>query len=106
MNIVCSFPVTIAGKDVKISEQDLEPIFPDAGGNNGERTNDVQLVPQSTDSLWIKQFQNKIYFHYSNGNVIVKNLDNGKTWYHKYDIELSAPEIDKTNDKFFCWGRG
>lgn len=88
------------GRDRKISQDAFEPIFPDAGGNNGTETNGVQPVPSVTTSLWLHQFQNRIYFHYSNGNVLVSDLDTKRSWYYKYDLQLYSPCTDNTNDSF------
>ena len=88
------------GKDRKVTQSNFEPIFPDAGSNNGMSTNGVQPVPASSTSLWLHHFQNRLYFHYSNGNVIVSDLETQKAWYHKYDIGLAAPATDRTNDQF------
>ncbi len=90
------------GTDSKITERTYEPIFPDAGGLEGIETNGVQGVPTVKTSFWIKQFQNKVYFHYSNGNVIVFNTDSLRSYYYKYDRALTSPAVDYTNDRFIC----
>jgi hypothetical protein len=94
------------GVDQKLTEQSYEPIFPDAGGQDGVNTNGVQGVPTASSTKWLIQFQNKIYFHYGNGNVIVFNTDSGRSYYHKYDLELNSPAIDYTNDRFICGDTG
>ena len=90
------------GTDSKITETNYEPIFPDAGGLDGIEVNGVQGVPNVKETFWIKQFQNKVYFHYSNGNVIVFNTDSLRSYYYKFDIRLTSPAIDYTNDRFIC----
>ena len=95
-----------SGVDSKLTEFTYEPIFPDAGGRDGIATNGLQGVPASSSSQWLKQFQNKIYYHYSNGNMIVFNTDNNRSYYYKYDQRLSSPAIDYSNDRFICGDTG
>lgn len=87
------------GRDKKISTA-YEPIFPDAGDENGEDTNGVSAIQSKTTTQWLIQFQNKLYFHYGTGNVLVFNLDTERSYYSSYPLQLTAPCIDKTNDIF------
>jgi hypothetical protein len=90
-----------SGRDKKVTQNNFEPIFPDAGGSDGQPTNGVLPVPDSPTTYWLRKFQNKVYFHYGNGSVIVTDIDNNRAWYYKYDRKLAAPCLDKTNKKFF-----
>jgi hypothetical protein len=87
------------GRDKKISTA-YEPIFPDAGDSSGTDTNDVPAISADTDSQWLIQYQNKLYFHYGNGNMLVLNLDTERSYYYSYPERLYAPCVDKTNNFF------
>jgi hypothetical protein len=86
------------GRDKKIS-QAFESVFQDSGTVDGTATNGMDAVPADTDSHWLIQYQNKVYFHYGAGNVIVFDLDNEKTTYYDYGARLYAPCVDNENGR-------
>ena len=94
------------GRDRKASQGAFEPIFPDAGSTQGIETNGVSPVPAATTTLWLHQYLNRIYFHYGSGSMLVSDLDTNRNWYQKYDLQLTAPCTDKTNDAFLCGDSG
>jgi len=94
------------GVDRKVSEKGFEPIFPDTAGDSGTTTNGVALVPADNTTLWLRQYQNSIYFHWGEGNILATNLESNKTRYLKYDLRLSAPTVDVTNALFFVGDSG
>jgi len=83
-------------KDTKITQEAFDVLFTDVGSVNG-----VPPVLNKSSGTWLALFENRIYFHYAGGNLLVFNLDTGKTVYHKYGIGLTAPVVDKTNDRFY-----
>jgi hypothetical protein len=55
-----------------------------------------------TSSQWLFQYENRIYFHYGNGNCLVFNTDNSRATYYKWDLQIYAPCYDKTNERFLA----
>ena len=45
-------------------------------------------------------FQNKFYFHYVDGAMLIFNTDQQKWTYYEYDQQLTAPAFDDTNKRF------
>jgi len=88
-----------SGRDKKISYA-FETVFPDSGTVNGDTTNGVTGVPADTGTHWLVQYLNKIYFHYGDGSMLITDMDNEKSFYHDYGTALSAPCVDKTNERF------
>jgi len=82
-----------SAKDRKITEAAFDPIF------QGTTTNGITGVSEIATS-WLHQFGNQLYFHYGAGNVLVFNLDTGKTVYHAYDQQLYAPCTDVKQRRF------
>ena len=80
------------GRDRKFSESRFDPIF------RGETAGDVPAV-QDIEAAWLAQVGNRLFFHYDDGNVIVFNLDNAKSYYYKYDEALYAPLLEPTLQK-------
>ncbi len=83
-------------RDTKITQEAFDVLFTDATSTNG-----MDPVLNKSVGTWLIQFENKLYFHYAGGNLIVFNLDTGKALYHKYGYSLTAPTVDKTNDRFY-----
>ena len=91
-----------ASSDAKITEQTLEPIF------RGETTEGIPGVSTMTSS-WLFAYGNNLYFGYRSsgqdqpGNVIVMNLDTGKTAYFVYndgsDVLIRAIAHDRENKR-------
>ena len=89
--------VFAGGRDVKITQDTFEPLFHTDGGVNG-----MQEVFGLSTTGWLFQYENRLYFHYRNGSALVLNLDNGRSSYYKWDLEMSAPTVDKTNDRMLA----
>lgn len=83
------------GRDKKVTQDSFEPLF------RGETTNGMQAVSDTT-TQWLFQYENRIYFHYGNGNCLVFNTDNNRPTYYKWDLQISAPCYDKTNERFLA----
>jgi len=89
-----------AGKDIKITGGVFDPVFP-SSDKIGVETNGIGAVVNITSS-WLHQFENRLYFHYGNGLMLVTNLDTKKTIYYEFDEKLAAPVTDKTNSRFYA----
>lgn len=81
------------GLDSNITQSEFAPIF---------RNETTAGIPGYSDSAtsWLIVYENKLYFHWGLGNVLVFNLDTERVNYHKYDERLYAPAIDRTNGRF------
>jgi hypothetical protein len=91
-----------SGRDEKITEETLEPIF---------RGEDTQGVPGVADmsTAWLVAFKNNLYFDYqSDGNnyptnVLVLNLGTGRLVYYLYndgsDVEIRTATVDEANKR-------
>jgi hypothetical protein len=91
-----------SGRDEKITEETLEPIF---------RGEDTQGVPGVADmsTAWLVAFKNNLYFGYqSDGNnyptnVLVLNLGTGRLVYYLYndgsDVEIRTATVDEANKR-------
>jgi hypothetical protein len=90
------------GADIKITEDDLEPLF---------RGEDTQGMPGVVDmaTSFLFAFSNRLYFGYrSSGysyptNLLVMNLDTNRIAYYSYNdgapVEIRAIAADNTNDR-------
>lgn len=87
------------GVDQKATQTNFEPVF------RGEATAGMQAVPADS-TRWLAQYENRIYFHYGNGNAIVWNLDNQRPSYYKWDQSLTAPAMDELNKRLLCGTAG
>lgn len=83
-------------RDIKITQEAFDVLFSDVSSANG-----VDPVLNTATGTWLIQFGNKIYFHYTGGNILIFNLDTQKVVYHKYGSTLTAPTVDKTNDRLY-----
>ena len=83
------------GVDRKITQTTFEPIF------RGTATNGLQSVTND-DNRWLFQYENRVYFHYGNGNALVFNLDNERATYYKWDRAIVAPASDVLNERFIA----
>lgn len=91
-----------SSEDRKITEAAFEPIF---------RGETVQGIPgvSSMSTAWLHQFSNKIYFGYTSTgydyptNVLVFNLDTGRSAYYQYDdgsvVSIRCITTDSTNKR-------
>jgi len=87
------------GVDRKITQLNFEPLFServDATVNEFEG----MLTVKDDSKRWFFVYQNKFFFHYSTGAVLVFNTDQQKWTYYKYDQQLTAPAYDDTNKEF------
>ena len=94
-----------SGKDNKISEQFLEPIF------RGETVNGMPGVSDMS-TAFLHYFKNHLYFGYASSgytyptNMLVMNLENNKTAYYVYndgsDVEVRCLETDDTNNRLLA----
>ena len=91
------------GRDTKVSQTQFEALFDsDATELNGMQP--VGAWPITTQWLWA--FENKLYFHYGVGNLIVLNLDTSRSTYYTFDQQLYAPTTDHTNRRFYVGDAG
>ena len=88
-----------AGKDMKVTGGVFDPIFPSAD-KFGVKTNGMAAVV-NISTTWLHQFENRLYFHWGNGSVLVTNLDTKRTTYYEWDERMTAPMTDKTNSRFY-----
>lgn len=88
---------TSAG-DINFTAKRFRPIF---------RGTTVNGIPGAGDlsTAWIIQFKNQIYIGYAGSgdtyptNCLVFNLDNKKTSYYTWGVEISAVWVDQQNDR-------
>ena len=92
------------GKDTKITGGTFDPIFPTSDAI-GDITNGIDAVT-NIDTAWLHQFGNKLYFHYGNGAVLVRNLDDQRAGHYKWDQRMMAPMTDQTNKRFYTSDAG
>jgi hypothetical protein len=83
-------------KDIKITQEAFDVLFSDISSTNG-----MAPVLNKGTGTWLIQFENKLYFHYTGGNVLVFNLDTQKALFQKYNVSLTAPVVDETNDRLY-----
>lgn len=85
------------GKDTKASQERFEPIFHNesVGGIAGASLSDLE-------SAWLHLHRNQLFMHWGTGNVLVTNLDSGRSTYHAYDQKLYAPADDRTNQRMLA----
>jgi len=83
-------------RDAKVTQEAFDVLFTDTDTVNG-----MPPVLNKSVGTWLVQFENRLYFHYAGGNLLIFNLDTGRTTYHKYGIGLTAPAVDKTNDRLY-----
>ena len=88
-----------AGVDKKVTQNSLEPLF------RGESIAGMQSVTNDA-SRWLLQYENRLYFHYGNGNALVFNIDNQRTTYYKWDQKIVAPAYDDTNKRLLAGTAG
>lgn len=91
-----------SGDDKKITEETFDPIF------RGETVNGLPGVSDITTS-WLLYFKNKVYFGYTStgntypSNILVFNLDTGRTAYYNYndgtEIQIRTLIVDETNGR-------
>lgn len=94
-----------SSEDRKITEANLEPLF---------RGEDTQGMPgvSTMDNSWLHQHSNKLYFGYVSAdynypsNVLVMNLDTGRTGYYQYNdgavVKIRCVTTDKTNNRILA----
>ena len=80
------------GIDRKVTQINFEPVF------RGQDTAGMQAV-MNDDARWLFQYENRLYFHYGNGNALVFNLDNERAMHYKWDQQLTAPAMDELNKR-------
>jgi len=87
-----------SGVDVKVTEDQFEPIF------RGEDRNGMPGVADMSTS-WLHYHRNKLYFGYTSSgdtypkNVIVLNVQTDRAAYYAYGFEISAIAFDKYNSR-------
>jgi len=85
--------------DKKITEDRFEPIF------RGETVNGMPGVSDMS-TAWLFQYGNYLYFGYASetypSNVIVFNLNTGKTAYYSYPFSIVCVEADETNNRIIA----
>ena len=91
-----------SGVDTKLTEDTFEPLF------RGEDKNGMPGVGSMSTS-WLKSYRNHLYFGYASAdadypdNLLVMNLDTGRTTHYTYDdgspIEISAIAEDAHNKR-------
>lgn len=87
-----------SGEDKKITEQTIDPIF------RGETINGMPAVSDISNS-WIYFDAGKLYFGYTSTgntiptNVLVLNLENGKSTYFDYGLQIRTITKDDTNKR-------
>ncbi len=88
-------------EDRKITQTEFDPIF------RGETAGGLPAATSPAND-WLIQFGNKLYVGYvSTGhtyptNVLVVNLDTGRTTYHAYSMEIRTVAIDETNNRLLA----
>lgn len=88
-------------EDRKITQLEFDPIF------NGQTAGGLPAAT-NPENDWLIQFGNKLYFGYvSTGhtyptNVLVVNLDTGRTTYHAYSMEMRTVAVDYTNKRLLA----
>lgn len=79
-------------RDRKLTQDSFDPLWK-------RSVNDMQQVFNDS-TRWIWQYENRLYFHYRNGSMLVFNLDTQRVVYYKYPLQLVAPCTDWTNEHF------
>ncbi len=87
-----------SGQDINFTQKRYRPIF------RGTTTNGI---PGAGDlsTAWIIQFRNSIYIGYAGSgdtyptNCLIFDLDNKRTSYFTWGVEISAVAVDETNDR-------
>ena len=85
----------------------LAKYVPHDGNAKEEAVNGIPGMLSSTNS-WILQYRNRIYFGYVSGgytfpsNIIVFNMDTGKTAYFSYGREIRTVCWDEYNDRILA----
>ena len=83
-------------RDVKITQIAFDVLFSDIAPTNG-----MSPVLNKAVGTWLVQWENRLYFHYAGGNLLIFNLDTQKATHHKYLSGLTAPFVDQGNDVFY-----
>jgi len=84
--------------DKKITQLNFEPIF------RGETVNGVPGAGDLSTS-WLMQYENRLYFGYAGindvypSNVLVFNMDTGRTTYYTYGTEIVTVAVNLTGDR-------
>lgn len=92
-----------SGSDVKVTEETLDPIF------RGETVQGMPAVADMADS-WLDVYRNHLYFGYRSTavdnptNVLVMNLETGRTSYFEYSFGLDLIDFDETNSRLLGGG--
>ena len=87
------------GVDQKVTQLNFEPLF-SARVDATVNTFEGMLTVKDDDARWFFVYENKFYFHYSTGAVLVFNTDQKKWTYYKFDQQLTAPAFDDRNKRF------
>lgn len=89
--------------DRKVSQGQFETLF------RGNTVNGVPGVDRSELSKsWLIQYHSKLYFGYADSagtypdNVLVFDLESGKTWFQAYPWEIVSVAVDKTNNRLLA----
>ena len=87
------------GVDRKVTQLNFEPLFSERVDEKVDEFEGM-LTVKDDSKRWFFVYQNKFFFHYSTGAVLVFNTDQQKWTYYKYDQQLTAPAYDDTNKEF------
>ncbi|MHB8123109.1 MAG: hypothetical protein ACYDG4_13245 [Desulfuromonadaceae bacterium] len=87
--------------DKKITQAEFDPIF------RGETVNGV---PGATNPVndWLIQYGNKLYIGYTSAgytyptNVLVSNIDTGRTAYYSFGIQIPTVAVDYYNNRLLA----
>ena len=87
------------GVDRKITQTNFEPLFSERVDEKVDEFNGMKVVKDNAKRFFFI-FQNKFYFHYVDGAMLIFNTDQQKWTYYEYDQQLTAPAFDDTNKRF------
>lgn len=91
--------VLSGGVDRKVTQLNFEPLFSERVDEKVDEFEGM-LTVKDDSKRWFFVYQNKFFFHYSTGAVLIFNTDQQKWTYYKYDQQLTAPAYDDTNKEF------
>lgn len=90
-------------EDDKITEDNFAPIF------RGEATGTLPAINQTyIENCWLFFDRNKLYFAYPGGtatqpdNIVVTNVQTGKTAHYDYSTKFLSIAVDRTNDRILA----
>lgn len=86
------------GNDVKTTHRTLEPIF---------RGQTIEVLPAISDMAvsWLFVADNKLYFGFNSSgytypyDIIVLNLETGKSYHYNYGVQIRCITYDETNQR-------